>query len=215
MKRTPVKMKLTLAEWDGAEEVSGDRVRDALVDRDEFERRAIADTLARLGACSEARAWAATAGTPRQAWATCQRGVWLLWLLRSLRIPVPTDAICDIAAEATQCAGPDEVLACVWAIDARRRLAHGEGSQEEVDAAWDAAENAAWAARDAVTWDTGTAGAAARAAGAAARAAAMPAAMAAAWAAGAAGVAAGATQADIIRAYVPWAVVARALREAR
>lgn len=43
----------------------------------------IASILAELGACSEARQWAASlpdGTTPAQAWAACERGDWLLWL---------------------------------------------------------------------------------------------------------------------------------------
>ena len=39
--------------------------------------------LSRLGACSDAHAWAEGAkGTPAQLWAQCPRGSWLLWLAR-------------------------------------------------------------------------------------------------------------------------------------
>ena len=137
-----------------------------------------ADTLRRLGACGEAVAWC-EGKSPAVAWRTCQRSDWMLWLLARLRVQVPVDCICDIAAEATQYAGEDEVYACVWAIDAARRGA----STEELAAS----RAAAWAASRAAV-------------------------RAAAWAAACA--AARAVQADIIREYVPWATVAKALRGA-
>jgi hypothetical protein len=196
------------------------------------------ELLSKLGACEGGSSFASNYSNPKDAWFECVRSDWMFWLLEKLHIEIPTDCICDIAETAVQFAGEDEITTCVWAIDARRRLAHGEGSQEEVDAAgaaaraaWDAAwaagaaGAAAGAARDAVTWDTGTAGAATRAAWDAAENAAWAAARAAAratWdtgtagaaagAAGAAGAAAGAEHCRIIRQHISWHKVSKALK---
>ena len=49
----------------------------------------LSDTLRDLGACSEAIAWAATQPDDFDldvAWATCQRGDWMAWVLRRARV---------------------------------------------------------------------------------------------------------------------------------
>ena len=45
---------------------------------------ALADKLVKLNACSEAVEWAKTQRTHKEAWANCERGDWMLWLLGNL-----------------------------------------------------------------------------------------------------------------------------------
>ena len=163
----------------------------------------LATILSRLDACSDAIRWAETQPDLQTAWANCKRSDWMLWLLA--RTTLDQD---DPRFRLMACYFAEAVLHLVpagedrprLAIECARRFAAGDATREELDAAGDAARDAARdaagdAARDA-------AGAAAEAAAwAAARAAAGDAAWAAAWAA--AGDAAWAAQSDIIRGYFP------------
>ena len=175
-------------------------------------------------ACQEARTWAAGKDFAT-AWATCDRGDWLLWLLDCLP---PLDAklnealVCRFAREVVHLTSDPRVLACIevreaWirgeATDAARaaagaaawaaaRAAAARDAAREAAAgaaAWDAAWDATWHAARAAAGD---------AAGDAAKDAAWHAARAAARAAAgdaareAAGAAAWAKQAIIVRELV-------------
>jgi len=158
-----------------------------------------------LDACSDAVAWAETQPDLKTAWAKCRRGDWMLWLAGRLDIDRPTLvlAACDCAETAVRHCDKDEVLAAVWAIDATRRWAAGETDLEEVRAAAYAADAAAYAAADAAIYAAAYAADAADAAAYAADAAAYAAATAESLA----------QSARLVRARIPWAVIARAVRE--
>jgi hypothetical protein len=183
------------------------------------------DLLSRLSACPEARDWAATQPDPATAWATCERGDWMLWLAARL---LPRErvvlAACDCAELAAPHWTPEMELACVWALDAARRWARGEADLEEVQAAADAAYAAyaaAYAANAAAAAYAANAAAAAAAAAyayaayaayaaAAAAANAAYAAYAAAYAAADAAYAAYAAHADIVREHITAEDICRA-----
>ena len=44
------------------------------------------EILTRLGACEDARAWAAKHPDPRRAWQRCERGDWMLWIAARLDV---------------------------------------------------------------------------------------------------------------------------------
>lgn len=72
--------------------------------------------LVRLGACSEAVAWASTQpNDPAAAWTTCQRGDWLMWLLGRMCSSRDDDSHRRIVAAACECAR----LARSLAVDPR------------------------------------------------------------------------------------------------
>jgi hypothetical protein len=150
------------------------------------------DILTNLGACTKAVKWAGSK-THKQAWNTCKRGDWLLWITSKLGVDRKRIvlAACACAAWAAWAAG-DAAWAAAWAAWAAG------------DAAW-----AAWAAGDAA----GAAWAAGDAAGAAARAAGD-----AAWAADAAADAAARAaahkrMAGIIRKIIPFSVICKAIAQ--
>jgi len=156
------------------------------------------------GACSDGLAWARAEGvtSDQEAWARLQRPDWLLWLAVHRGIKLDEGKLrhfsCDCAEQALALV-PQPDQRSLEAIAVARLFADGKASQEELDAASDAASaaasaasaasDAAWAASDAA-W------------------AAAGAASAAAWAAGAAGAAARAWQADRLRHYFPVGVMA-------
>jgi len=158
--------------------------------------------LTRLGACHEAREWAA-GKTLKQAWNECHRGDWLLWLAGMLDIDrkVLVQATCACARLALPHVPAGE-LRPLKSIEAAEAWTRGEAMIEDVraavvavDAAWARAARAACAAwRAAATW------AAAEAAGAAAGA----------W--GAALAAKLAECADIVREHVSYELIAEAAR---
>ena len=102
-----------------------------------------ASQLVRIGACSEARAWAGRKSL-RYAYRTCERGDWLLWL--AARIGVGRRAIVLAACECARL-----VLSRVPAGENRPRIAietaeawcRGEATIEQVRAAYTAAYTAA------------------------------------------------------------------------
>ena len=49
----------------------------------------LVDNLKKLGACSEAVEWAATQKSMKDAWANCERGDWMLWLLARTKCRKP------------------------------------------------------------------------------------------------------------------------------
>ena len=100
-------------------------------------------------ACAEAREWAAQqTGTPKQAWNSCPRGDWLLWLAHYFGVErrLLVLSASDCAASVVDLVKPESLLASVWAIDSARRFARGETDVEECRAAADAAYAAAAAA---------------------------------------------------------------------
>jgi len=89
-----------------------------------------------LGACQPAIDWLRTQSTPRQAWESCERADWLLWIAE--RHGAPESAVrlaaCACARTALQYvpAGEDRPLR---AIETAERFARGEATVEELDAA--------------------------------------------------------------------------------
>ena len=139
-----------------------------------------AEYLKSINACDPACKWQEGKDL-ETVWNTCERGDWMIWLLVNSENEV-TDR--ELRLIAVKCARQVQHLMkderSINALDVAERFANGEATQEELNAAGDAAR-AAWAA--------------AMAAGAAAGAA---------WAAAmAAGDAAGAKQAEIVREFVP------------
>ena len=170
-------------------------------------------TLRRLGACSDARAWAKDQVSFPAAWIACDRGDWLLWIAARV-ITDPADrmlvvlAACDCAETALVHVPADEERPrrCIETVRAWTR---GEATIEQVregrDAAYAAAAAVAYAYADAAY----------AAAYAAADAAYVYAAAYAADAADAARTAHLKKLADIVRARVPLDVVLRAFRAAQ
>ena len=176
------------------------------------------------GACSDGLAWARAEGvtSDQEAWARLQRPDWLLWLAVHRGIKLDEGKLrhfsCDCAEQALALV-PQPDQRSLEAIAVARLFADGKASQEELDAASDAASAAASAASAAASAasaasDASDASDAAWAASDAAWAAsdaawaAAGAASAAAWAAWAAGAAARAWQADRLRHYFPVGVMA-------
>ena len=110
-------------------------------------------TLARLGACPDARAWAKTQPDIATAWNACDRGDWLLWIAARV-ITDPAErmlvvlAACDCAETALVHvpAGEDRPRKC---IDTVRAWTRGEATIEQVREGRSAAYAAADAAADA------------------------------------------------------------------
>jgi hypothetical protein len=95
------------------------------------------ETLARLGACEDAAAWAkGFTGTARQAWLACERGDWLMWLCARLEVDrkLVVTAACDCAERALKFvpAGEDRPRK---AIETARAWVRGEATIAEVHAA--------------------------------------------------------------------------------
>ena len=164
--------------------------------------------LASVGACPDAKVWAAQRSA-REAWAECERADWLLWWAATAEIDrkLLVRAACACARLALRFVPAVEVRP-LRAIETAEAWCDGHATIAEVNAA----RAAARAAEDAAG-AAGAAGAAAWAAGAAAWAAwaagaawAAWAARAAAWAAEAAGADRAATLrqcADIVRTAYP------------
>ena len=57
-----------------------------------------------LGACEEALGWAEGYRTLDEAWAKCERGDWMLWLLGNLSGPPESDSRKKLVLAACQCA---------------------------------------------------------------------------------------------------------------
>ena len=127
-----------------------------------------------LGACDDAVEWAATQPSYAEAWETCQRGDWLLWLLGRVAGPFGSPSHREIVGAVSACArtalpifeaavpGDGRVRACLDLLD---RYAGGEVvSPEQIQAA----AGAAWVAAGAASAAAGAAWVAAGAASAAA-----------------------------------------------
>ncbi len=157
-----------------------------------------AEYLKSINACDPACKWQEGKDL-ETVWNTCERGDWMIWLLVNSENEV-TDR--ELRLIAVKCARQVQHLMkderSINALDVAERFANGEATQEELNAAWEAARaagDAAWAA----AWE-----AAGDAAWAAAWAAARDAARDAARAArDAARAAARAKQAEIVREFVP------------
>jgi len=136
--------------------------------------------LEKINACSGAREWVATQKNYKEAWQNCERGDWMLWLARKLKIDDRklTLAKFKCANQVRHLMKDQRSLA---AIDAAEKYGNGDISRGELNDDADAAAAAAYAA----------AAYAAYAAYAAATAAAYAAADAAAYAAAAAAYDAG------------------------
>lgn len=115
------------------------------------------ELLGNLDACAQALNWA-KGKTLAEAWATCQRGDWMLWLAGKMADATgwPTRkqvslAACDCASLALPYAGENREVA-EKAIEMTRAWTRGEASLDEVRAAANAANaaNAAYAATAAV-----------------------------------------------------------------
>jgi hypothetical protein len=118
--------------------------------------------LKRLDACAEARTWAKTQPDLQTAWANCQRGDWMLWLLARTTLDQDDPRLrlmaCDFAEAVLHLvpAGEDRPRR---AIDMARKFAHGEATREEMSVAR-AAAIASWASWAASTAAGDAAGAA-------------------------------------------------------
>jgi hypothetical protein len=103
-----------------------------------------------LRACREAIVWVGGQETYEQAWATCERGDWMLWLLGKFAGPAWGEkrkplvlAACECARLALPYTKDPRVLKCIETAEAWTR---GEATNEEIYAAADAAAAAADAA---------------------------------------------------------------------
>ena len=99
------------------------------------------DKLVANSACTEAREWAATQETPAKAWASCERGDWMLWWCGKLSgasegkgRKLLVLAACDCARLSLKYvkAGEERPLK---AIETAERWAHGKATIAEVCAA--------------------------------------------------------------------------------
>ena len=105
-----------------------------------------------LRACPEALRWCAQHASLAAAWAACERGDWMLWLLGKLAGPPKSDsrkalvlAACECARLALPCVSADEERP-LKAIETAESWARGEASMDDLRAAADAADDAAYAA---------------------------------------------------------------------
>jgi hypothetical protein len=156
--------------------------------------------LDKYGACRDARAWAAGRAATEDSWLACERGDWLLWIAARLGVDrrLVVLAACDCARLSLHWI-PDGEHRPRLAVEAAERWARGEAEIEEVRAAAYAAACAAdaAAAADACAYAAYAADACAYAADAACVAAAAD-----------ARAATLRTCADLVRARIPWAVMA-------
>ena len=101
----------------------------------------------RKDACPEAMAWLETQETPREAWDTCERPDWMIWLAvrRGIDRKVLVRIACDCARTALRFVPEGEDRPRL-AIETTERWLIGEATIEEVRAARGAAYAAAYAA---------------------------------------------------------------------
>ena len=165
------------------------------------------DYLGSLGACTEAREWAAGYSTLAEAWTACERADWLLWYAgkRGVDRKILVRAACACARTALPHVPPGEDRPRL-AIELAEAWCNGRATIVEVRTAANAAANAAYDAYDAnaayaAAYAATAYAAAADAAANAAYAAAANAAYAAAAAADAAPYAAAADAAAYAAAY--------------
>ena len=89
--------------------------------------------LVELGACADAREWAAPYATFAEAWAACERGDWMLWLIGRANA-APPDSVARQQLVLAACACARLVLSHVTAgeqrplraIETAERWANGE-----------------------------------------------------------------------------------------
>jgi hypothetical protein len=153
------------------------------------ETRPLLHLLEKYNACRDACIWAAGRAVAEDSWLACERGDWLLWIAARLGVDrrLVVLAACDCARLALPRI-PDGEHRPRLAIEAAERWARGEATIEEVRAAASAADAYA-------TYATYAASATSYAAYAA-------------YAADDAYAAVPRTCADLVRARIPWAVVA-------
>ena len=87
-----------------------------------------------MNACAEAVEWASRFATPEQAWAACERGDWMLWLVG--RAGIEREKLVLVACECARLALPhtsDERVK--KAIEVTEAWARGEVAIEDVRAA--------------------------------------------------------------------------------
>jgi hypothetical protein len=151
-----------------------------------------------LGACQEAQDWASKFRTEQAAWEACQRGNWMLWLLKRMSGPVNSESHRKFTACKCACARLGlHLYENKYPNDKRPRTAIESAEQYSAGQSYNADTAAAYAAAHAA------ANAAAYAAAEAAADTAAAAEAAAAYAAEAARVKMLATCADEIRKIVP------------
>lgn len=184
------------------------------------------DVILSFRPCPEAIAWLATQPSAEQAWATCERGDWLLWVAACL---LTDDAIrMLVVLAASDCAetalvhvpaGEDRPRACIETV---RAWARGDASIDQVREARKATSAAASAARATFDFDAEDAALAALSAARAASAADAPALTSDAAIHAARAAAASATDeptmrrlAGVVRARIPVDVMRAAFAEAR
>ena len=105
--------------------------------------------LKKLDACNDAREWVATQKNYKEAWQNCERGDWMLWLAKRLKVD---DRKLTLAK--FKCANQVRHLIkdqrSIAALDAAEKYGNGEISRDELNAAAAAAYAvAAYAAADA------------------------------------------------------------------
>ena len=99
------------------------------------------DKLKKLNACIDAREWVAAQRNYKEAWQNCERGDWMLWLAKRLKVD---DRKLTLAK--FKCANQVRHLMkdqrSIAALDAAERYGNGEISRDELDAAAAAADAA-------------------------------------------------------------------------
>ena len=104
--------------------------------------------LEKIDACRDAREWVATQKNYKEAWQNCERGDWMLWLAKRLKVD---DRKLTLAK--FKCANQVRHLMkdqrSIDALDASEKYGNGEIGREELNAAADAAAAAAAYAADA------------------------------------------------------------------
>jgi hypothetical protein len=101
--------------------------------------------LEKINACKDARGWVATQKNYKEAWMNCERGDWMLWLAKRLRVDDRklTLAKFKCASQVRHLMKDPRSLA---ALDAAEKYGNGEISRDELDTAAYAAYAAAAAA---------------------------------------------------------------------
>jgi hypothetical protein len=101
--------------------------------------------LEKINACKDAIEWVATQKNYKEAWMNCERGDWMLWLAKRLRVD---DRKLTLAK--FKCANQVRHLMkdprSLAALDAAEKSGNGEISRDELDTAAYAAAYAAYAA---------------------------------------------------------------------
>jgi hypothetical protein len=191
------------------------------------QRAPLAPLLQSMDACSKAVGWAADIACDEHAWRACPRADWLLWLATRLSVDrrLVVAAACGCAMTVLPLAHEQDLETCAHAIATALRWCDGTATHQEVASAYDSAYAAAYAAAHSAA-NAANAAANANAVYATVYATAYAYAANAAYAAYDAAYAADAAayadraahhalMADVVRAVIPWWVVADALAEHR